>query len=93
MNEDPAAAAGSFYRIVWIFLQSCITADKEFVEAASGAGSLTLSKTCRGHKALDEMLFDQHFVSASGGSQCCTFAGFLRKPCSTRFECIKHSKI
>ena len=52
-----------------------------------------MSKTCRGHKALDEMLFDQHFVSASGGSQCCTFAGFLRKPCSTRFECIKHSKI
>ena len=62
-------------------------------DAASGAGFLVRSNTCRGRKALDEILFDQHFVSASGGSQCCTFAGFLRKPCSTRFECIKHSKI
>ena len=70
-----------------------ITTDYEMDEAASGAVSLILSKTCRCHIALDEMLFDQHFVSASGGSQCCTFEGFLRKPCSTRFECIKHSKI
>ena len=79
--------------MLYVFPQTRITADYEEDEAVSGAGSLILSKTCRGNKALDEMLFDQHFVSASGGSQCCTFAGFLRKPCSTRFECIKHSKI
>ena len=78
---------------VYDFPQPRITAEHEFAEAASGAGFLTLSNTCRGHKALDEMLSDQHFVSASGGSQCCTFEGFLRKPCSTRFECIKYSKI
>ena len=78
---------------VYVFPQPRIDADHELAEAASGVGSLILSKTCRGHKSLNEMLFDQHFVSASGGSQCCTFEGFLRKLCSTRFECIKHSKI
>ena len=81
---------------VYDFPHSRITADHEtndLDDAASGAGSLSLSNTCRGHKSLDEMLFDKHFVSASGGSQCCTFEGFLRKPCSTRFECFMHSKI
>ena len=61
-------------------------------DAASGAGFLVRSNTCRGRKALDEILFDQHFVSASGGSQCCTFEGFLRKPCSTRLRAHKALK-
>ena len=46
------------------FRRPRITADYEVDEAASGAGSPILSKTCRGHIALDEMLFDQYFVSA-----------------------------
>ena len=36
----------------YVFPHSRITADHELAEAASGAGSLTLSNTCRGHKSL-----------------------------------------
>ena len=50
--------------MLYVFLHTRITADFEAYAAVSGAGSLILSKTCRGNKALDEMLFDQHFVSA-----------------------------
>ena len=37
-------------RKAYVFRRPRITADHEFAEAASGAGSLILSKTCRGRK-------------------------------------------
>ena len=38
--------------VVWIFPYSRINTDHELAEAASGTGSLILSKTCKSHKSL-----------------------------------------
>ena len=52
--------AGRIFLIykVYDFPHSRITADYELAEAASGAGSLTLSKTCRGHIVLRFVSFE-----------------------------------